>query len=357
MNHCDQVLKAVDFFCGAGGMSYGLSRAGIKILAGIDVDYQCKETYEHNNKPAKFIQKDIRYLKNEELKEEIGIRKNDDSLIFVGCSPCQFWSKINTDKTKSESSAFLISEFRRFVKYFNPGYILIENVPGLKNKNEKTSLPEFLQFLEQQKYVCDNDVVNAIRFGVPQNRNRFLLIASRRHRKIVLPKGRRNKRLTVRNFIGKIKSFPPIIAGHVDKPVRMHTAAALSNKNLQRIRTTPHDGGDRFAWRDDPELQIPAYEGKDKNFMDVYARMWWDRPAPTITTRFNSLSNGRFGHPDQDRALSLREGATLQTFPKRYRFICSSQAAKARLIGNAVPPALAERIGKHLIRIDKNGKV
>lgn len=353
----NKVLKAVDFFCGAGGMSYGLSRAGIKILGGIDFDAQCKETYEHNNRPAKFVHKDICQLDTGELIDKLNVKRNDENLIFIGCSPCQFWSKINTDKRKSESSAFLLNEFRRFVEFFNPGYIIIENVPGLKNKNEKKVLPEFIRFLEQQNYAYDNEIINAVRFGVPQNRNRFLLIASRRHSKIYLPRGRINKRLTVRNFIGLNKGFPPIAAGNVDSPVRMHTSAGLSNQNLQRIRITPHDGGDRASWRDNPDLQIPAYVGKDKNFMDVYARMWWDRPAPTITTRFNSFSNGRFGHPDQDRALSLREGATLQTFPKRYHFICSNQAAKARLIGNAVPPALAERIGRHLIRINKNGKI
>jgi DNA (cytosine-5)-methyltransferase 1 len=128
----------------------------------------------------------------------------------------------------------------------------------------------------------------------------------------------------------------------------MHTTAFLSDKNKKRIRKTPKDGGTRLSWKDHSELQIDAYRCKDNIFRDVYGRMFWNKPAPTITTRFNSLSNGRFGHPEEDRALSLREGATLQTFPKTYRFRGKQESINARLIGNAVPPDLAKRIGNKI---------
>jgi DNA (cytosine-5)-methyltransferase 1 len=169
---------------------------------------------------------------------------------------------------------------------------------------------------------------------------------------MTLPRPYRNRKLTVENFIGIENGFTPISAGQSDKcKWRMHSAASLSSKNLSRMLETAKDGGTRDTWKRNPTLQIPAYEGRDDFFRDVYARMFWKKPAPTITTRFNSFSNGRFGHPTEDRAISLREGATLQTFPKRYRFVAKNKAAVARLIGNAVPPAMAQRIGRHLMKL------
>ena len=124
-------LKAVDFFCSGGGMTNGLIQAGINVIAGIDNDPMCKDTYEKNNPGAEFILEDVFELKEILLEEKIGLKKNDDNLILIGCSPCQFWSIIKTDKTKSEKSKNLLIEFQRFVKHFNPGYVLVENVPGI----------------------------------------------------------------------------------------------------------------------------------------------------------------------------------------------------------------------------------
>jgi DNA (cytosine-5)-methyltransferase 1 len=348
-------LRAVDFFCGAGGMSYGLARAGIKVLAGIDWDESCRDTYERNNRPAKFLRTDISSLQPEDLAKALKICRNDKSLIFVGCSPCQFWTKVNTDKRKSKSSIFLLAEFERFVDWFNPGFVLIENVPGLQSKKRPSILPPFKRFLRARGYAIAHGVINANHFGVPQNRRRYLLIGTRLDTKIRLPR-RGKERPCVADFIGTSNGFKSIPAGRRDKTTFLHTSAALSSKNQQRIARTPPNGGARLSWANDRKLQIPAYRGKDSIFRDVYARMFWSRPAPTITTRFNSFSNGRFGHPQENRAISLREGATLQTFPKRYVFEGANQMTIARQIGNAVPPKLARRIGRHLISI-LNGKV
>jgi DNA (cytosine-5)-methyltransferase 1 len=344
-------MKAIDFFCGAGGMTHGLARAGVHVVVGIDNDSSCKETYELNNEPARFLEHDITQLKAEALAEEIGVGQNNDDLILVGCSPCQYWSKINTDRTKSATSAFLLREFQRFVEWFNPGFVVVENVPGLLTKRAQSILPMFLDFLDTHEYIYDQKVINAHDFGVPQNRKRYLLIATRVLSGISLPKGRKNKHLVVKNFLGVQNGFPSISAGHQDFTRRRHTAAKLSDQNLQRMLLTRADGGTRTEWRNNPDLQIEAYDGKHEIFRDVYARMFWDKPDPTITTRFNSFSNGRFGHPKEDRAISLREGATLQTFPKSYVFKGKNQAGIARHIGNAVPPALAERIGRHLLKL------
>ncbi len=275
----------------------------------------------------------------------------------MGCSPCQFWSKINTDKRKSSKTAFLLTEFQRFVEYFRPAFVVIENVPGLSTRKKHDLLPQFHKFLTKKSYKYAHGVINSNLFGVPQNRRRYLLIASRFSKSIKLPEGIKEEGLTVKDFIGSDNGFPSIEAGQRDCTVDLHAAAGLSVKNLQRIKSTKPNGGTRFCWKDDPELQLKAYVGKDHIFKDVYGRMFWNQPAPTITTRFNSLSNGRFGHPEEHRALSLREGATLQTFPKDYIFKASNQAAIARQIGNAVPPALAERIGRYLLKFSQNGSV
>jgi DNA (cytosine-5)-methyltransferase 1 len=350
-----QKLKAIDFFCGAGGMSLGLNKAGITILGGIDNDADCRATYEKNISGAKFIKHDVSRLSAPEIGRRFGLERNDPSLIFAGCSPCQFWSKIQTDKTKSERTAFLLKHFQKFIRYFRPGFVVVENVPGLYTKKQQSILPALIRFLEHDGYAWEDGIVNANHYGVPQNRKRYLLVATRLLSAIDLPKPEPNPLLTVSAFIGEANGFQRIAAGHRDETEFQHTASFLSPANLRRIQLTEKSGGSRVAWKDNEELQIPAYRERDEIFRDVYGRMFWDRPAPTITTRFNSFSNGRFGHPEEDRAISLREGATLQTFPKDFVFHGTNMNSLARQIGNAVPPEMARRIGQHLITIASNG--
>ena len=348
-------LHLVDFFCGAGGMSYGLHSAGFKVLAGIDNNEECKKTYESNVSGARFINHDIAKLTAKKLAALLELNRGDPNLVFAGCSPCQFWSKIRTDKTKSQQSAFLLKNFQRFIRQLRPGFVIVENVPGLHSNKEQSILPEFLAFLSKLGYAFDDGIVNANHFGVPQNRMRYLLIASRLTKNVTLPVPQRTDELVVRRFLGVANGFSAIAAGHKDQSSFQHSAAALSADNMRRMKLTPPSGGDRSSWKNRADLQIPAYEGKDEIFRDVYARMYWDRPAPTITTRFMSFSNGRFGHPDENRAISIREGATLQTFPKSFEFFGSSQTSVAKQIGNAVPPELAKRIGQHLMAVAVSG--
>jgi len=309
------LLCAVDFFCGAGGMSFGLSQAGIQVLAGVDNSVDCKKTYEANIPNAKYIRHDITTLSAPELGRRLKLERGDPNLVFCGCSPCQFWSKIRTDKTKSLKTAFLLRQFQRFIRHFRPGYVVVENVPGLYSRKDNSILLEFLGFLSSLGYNYKDGVINANHYGVPQKRMRYLLIASRVSTITPLPTDHSSASLNVADFIGVKNGFAKIEPGHRDDTPFLHTAAALSEKNIQRIMLTPASGGNRAAWADDIDLQIDAYRGKDHIFRDVYGRMAWDKPAPTITTRFVSLSNGRFGHPEENRAISIREGATLQTFP------------------------------------------
>ena len=339
-------LKAVDFFSGAGGLTNGLRAAGIDVIAGVDIDSSCKETFEFNNDGAVFLERDITNYSPKELARDLGIGKKDNSMVFAGCAPCQFWSVIQTSKEKSKKTKNLILDFQKFVEYFTPGFVVVENVPGISSKPE-SPMGKFIQALEDMDYSVECGVTDMSLYGVPQRRRRFTLLASRVS-EITLPEPT-SERATVREFLGTKNGFPKIRAGRRDKTEFLHTSASLSDKNLKRLRKTPKDGGDRSGWQNDETLQIPCYASGEKKFYDTYGRMWWDRPAPTITTKFFSISCGRFAHPEEDRAISLREGAILQTFPKDYRFVSDNIGSVAKMIGNAVPPAFAEIIGKQLI--------
>ncbi len=343
-------IKAVDFFCSGGGMSFGMQQAGIKVIAGIDFDKSCKETYESNIKGAKFIHADVFELKEKELEKNLSLKKNDDKLVLIGCSPCQFWSIINTDKTKSAKSKNLLVEFSRFVKYFRPGYVVVENVPGVLRKKEESGLNEFIEWLKTNGYSKPHfKVHNVNNYGVPQNRKRFTLIASRLSEQEIQPIEIEGEKLTVKDVLGEENGFPKIEAGHKDLTTFYHSVPSISDTNKKRLKKVAKNGGNRFGFANDPELQLDCFIGRDNSFKDTFGRLWWNRPSPTITTKFFSISNGRFVHPEEDRALSIREGATLQSFPKDYIFKTMSIVKTARMIGNAVPPKYAEAIGRAII--------
>lgn len=340
-------FKAVDFFCGAGGVTCGFRMADIKVLGGIDIDDVFKETYERNNPGSKFIHSDISKLSFDDLVEKLGISKNDDHLIFIGCSPCQYYTNLKTDKTKSKESRLLLEDFQKFVEYFNPGYIFIENVPGF-DQSKESPIARFKQFLKQSRYVFDDRVVNAKHFGVPQNRRRYVLIATRVQDEISIPEGNKENIKTVKDVIGNYEEYVPVKAGHVDNSAFMHTVAELTDINLKRIKKVKKDGGSRLDFANDEKLQLDCYKNHTGH-TDVYGRMSWDKPSPAITTKFRYTSSGRYGHPEQDRAISIREGATLQSFPKNYAFLTNSVGAIGKMIGNAVPPLLAKKMARVFI--------
>jgi DNA (cytosine-5)-methyltransferase 1 len=352
----DTGLKAVDFFCSGGGMSYGMQNAGIDIIAGIDFDPKCEATYKANIKKAEFILADVFRLKETELESRLSLQKNDDNLVLIGCSPCQYWSTINTDKSKSNATKNLLKEFRRFVEYFSPGYVVVENVPGVLSKKRQSGLSGLINWLKKNKYKVHYDVHEVSHYGVPQHRKRFTLIANRITKKKISPI-KSERKLTVRDVIGVPNGFPAVNAGNRDTSDFMHTVAGLKEINIQRLLRTKKDGGTRIAYANIEGLAPNCHKNDSENFKDTYGRMWWDRPSPTITTKFFSISNGRFAHPEENRAISLREGAVLQSFPRNYIFKTTSIENTARMIGNAVPPKYAESIGNAIVQNHQHGAV
>lgn len=357
LSHNNHNIKAVDFFCGGGGMSYGMQSAGVKVLAGIDFEPACKETYEANIIGAKFMQEDVFNLTVEKLESELCLQRNDKDLILIGCSPCQYWSIINTDKEKSEKSKNLLIEFRKFVEYFNPGYVVVENVPGVLRNKRKSGLSGFIRWLKNNSYKVHFDNHDISEYGVPQSRKRFTLLANRVTKTKIEPIKSIRQKLLVRDVIGVKNGFPEISAGHRDKSTFMHTTAGLKEINLRRLEVTEKNGGSRISYADCEDLAPKCHKNDKINFKDTYGRISWDKLSPTITTKFFSISNGRFAHPEENRAISLREGAVLQSFPKNYIFKTTSIASTAKIIGNAVPPRYARAIAQAIIINHQNGTV
>jgi DNA (cytosine-5)-methyltransferase 1 len=270
-----------------------------------------------------------------------------EELIFAGCAPCQPFSKQRRQVSRSGST--LLGHFGRLVADFLPGFVVIENVPGIAKVRGNSTYRKFLRTLTSLGYQYQHGCLDAKWFGVPQSRNRWVVIATR-FVPPSLPKPTHGPGLleyrTVRQAIAH---FPRLEAGEKSVSVPNHRAAMISPANLKRLRATPRDGGGRLDWPEN--LVLKCHRGSYRGHSDVYGRMGWDRPAPALTCRCFSISNGRYGHPVQDRAISLREGASLQTFPDDYVFYGVSQAAIGAQIGNAVPVKMGEALGKTILEL------
>lgn len=344
-------IKVFDFFSGCGGTSKGLSLAGFDIVFGMDVDKDSSETFKLNFPNSIYINEDIRTVKENVIEEYINeLRKDENFILFSGCAPCQPFSKQNKNKGSNDPRVDLLGEFSRFVRYYVPDLILIENVPGLQKFNINDGpFSEFIECINKQGYKYTYGVIPALWFGVPQTRERLVLLASK-HFTPSLPEkitdGVITPFSTVRDWIA---GYPKIQAGEQHEELPDHVSAKLSALNIERIKATP-EGKGRESW---PAHLILECHKKYKGHTDVYGRLSWDKPASGLTTKCISYSNGRFGHPEQDRALSVREAASLQTFPIDYKF-SGSLLSKARQIGNAVPPKMAEALGNHLSASLKN---
>ena len=340
-------IDVVDLFCGIGGLSYGMKSKGFHIQGGFDLDKTCRFAYEYNN-DAPFFYRDIKNVTKRDIKP---LYKEGAVRILAGCAPCQpFSSYAFKNKEKDADKYDLLYEFGRLVTEVKPDIITMENVPAIQSFKLKNVLGDFIQKLEDSKYHVSVRIVYCPKYGIPQTRKRLVLLASRFGDINLIPPtvDAPKDYKTVWDTIGDL---PPIAAGEINKTDPLHRASALSPLNLQRIRATPEGGG----WRDWPEfLRLQCHKSKSgKSFGSVYGRMRWNEPSPTMTTQCVGYGNGRFGHPEQDRAISAREAALFQTFPKSYKFFEDEEHVSlvkaSRYIGNAVPPVLGEVVAQSIL--------
>lgn len=335
-------ITCVDLFCGAGGLTHGMIQGGIKVTAGIDTDPTCRFPYEENNDGAQFIEKDITEIRSKEIE---GLYNKNSIRVLAGCAPCQPFSTYSHRYDNERDGKWaLLNEFDRIVRDVKPEIVTMENVPAILKHRV---FEDFVTTLKRRRYSVWYGVVNCSEYGVPQSRKRTVLLASK-HGPIILIDKTHKKPKTVRQAIGRLRS---IEAGDQAPRDKMHRSATLTKKNLKRIRSSKPGG----TWRDWPKELIAECHKRDggKSFPSVYGRMEWDKVAPTMTTQCYGFGNGRFGHPEQDRAISLREAAILQGFPRNYKFIPSDQDAEfrnlGRLIGNAVPVDLGRVIAQSIV--------
>ncbi len=340
-------ISVIDLFCGIGGLSYGLYRSGLKVNIGLDIDQSCKYIFETNCN-ATFICKDIAELTGKEIR--YAFPENDIS-VMVGCAPCQPFSSYTYGEDKQKDRRWqLLYDFSRLIGEVSPDIVSMENVPQLLNFKKAPVFEDFRNYLENHGYSVWHDVVYAPDYGIPQKRKRLILLASKFGEISLLPPTHTSKTYqTVRDAIG---SLDKIGSGESSSNDLLHKASKLSEKNLQRIRQSIPGGSWKRDWQEGLKLTCHK-NSKGRTYVSVYGRMKWDEPSPTMTTLCTGIGNGRFGHPEQDRAISLREAALLQTFPIDYQFVDSPKKLKfgnlSKHIGNAVPPKLGEIIGKSII--------
>jgi DNA (cytosine-5)-methyltransferase 1 len=336
-------INAIDLFCGVGGLTHGLVKAHVNVVAGLDIDPACAFPYSKNNS-ARFLRRDITSLESPDLEE---LFPKEGLKLLAGCAPCQpfsTYSRRGSNRRTSDDDWSLLRSFGRLIREVGPDLVTMENVPQLV---DHAIFGEFLAELDG--YSVTWSIVECAEFGVPQTRKRLVLLASRFGDDELNLQAHKPRRKTVRETIG---SLPAIEAGGASESDPLHMASRLSDLNMRRVRASRPGG----TWRDWPtELLADCHRRPTGDtYPSVYGRMSWDESAPTITTQCFGYGNGRFGHPEQNRAISLREAAMLQTFPRSYAFAPPGSKIRfnrmGRLIGNAVPVRLGEAIGKALNR-------
>ncbi|MFN8263250.1 MAG: DNA cytosine methyltransferase [Chitinophagales bacterium] len=352
-------FTVVDLFCGVGGLTHGFVKEKFLVKAGIDFDKSCKYAFEKNNN-SKFLHEDITNFQGSKLNALFGKNKRK---ILVGCAPCQPFSiynhkNSNNTQIKSVDEKWkLLYSFADLIDQVNPEIISMENVPLLMKFNEGKVFNDFVKRLERKKYFVSYYLVNAQDYGVPQRRKRLILFGSK-HGKIELVEKtiKDNNYVTVKDAIGHL----PFVEDGISHPDDLlHRARKLSDLNKKRIQATSEGG----FWRDwDESLKLECHKKESgKSFRSMYGRMKWNEVAPTMTTYCTGLGNGRFGHPEQDRAITLREAAIIQSFPEDYKFFNPEETFSAQIIarhiGNAVPVglgiAVAKSIKNHIKQIGK----
>ena len=331
--------SVVDLCCGAGGFSVAFRAEGFDVKAGLDKDAGCREVYESNIGP--FLERDIG---NADIDEIASLFNPSGKRVLLACVPCQPFAAFGN--TKEDHG--LLTVFGRIVARVKPDAVAMENIPGLARHGNGATFGRFLAMLAESGYAVDHDVVQCSDYGAPQARRRLVLVASRKGVvELERPARERSDGTTVGEAIGHL---PAIRAGEIHESDHVHRSSGLSPVNISRIRHSRPGG----SWRDWPAHQMVRCHTtrSGKAYTSVYGRMEWSALAPTITTRCNNYGSGRFGHPEQDRAISMREAALLQTFPGDYDFgtRATGITTLARWIGNAVPVVLGRSVARSVAK-------
>lgn len=328
--------QATDLFSGCGGLTTGLKRAGFMVVSGVEIDKLAASTYKLNHPEIELIERDVATVRSQELRP----RGTGHIHLVAGCPPCQGFSRVrrrNRPDAADDPRNNLISEFLRIVRALQPDAVFLENVPGIENDSR---FQHFIKCIERLGYLVNWQALELSDYGIPQRRSRVVLLAGKG---FTIPMPYRCWKVrTVRDAIGDLPP-PRRSRNFLHRVVTQH-----DERILQRIRAVPRNGGSRSSWAKELRLECHSeFEG----FRDVYGRMAWDEPAPTITGGCINASKGRFIHPRQDRAITLMEAALLQTFGRRYRFdLRRGRYAAAEMIGNALPPRFAQAVGRSIIR-------
>ena len=338
----DPVGSVVDLFCGGGALSHGFLLEGFLVACGFDIDETCRFPFEENNS-APFVRRDVTDLDPDQIAGEFvtGLPR-----VLIGCAPCQPFSRYS--QRHQDPKWRLLRDFARLVVEVQPDVVTMENVPQLLRFRAGRVFADFVAQLRECGYIVRWTVAHCPDFGIPQHRSRLVVVASKLGDPILpTPTHPASQHLTVADAIGHM---PPLSAGQTDLVDRIHCSSGLSELNLARIRASRPGG----TWRDWPEYLVAQCHRRvtGHTYSSVYGRMEWSRLSPTITTQFYGFGNGRFGHPEQDRALSLREGAILQSFPGTYKFVRPGSpillSRVGRIIGNAVPVLLARAVARSI---------
>lgn len=328
----------IDLFAGCGGLSWGLKKAGFTVLAAVEIDEVAAETYRANHKNALVFQQDIRAVDTGTFMKQLGIAAGELDLL-TGCPPCQGFSRIRHNNgvyRMDDPRNMLIDEFGRFLKALLPKTFLIENVPDLAKYKRYAS---FISLARAHGYRVSVKVIDTADYGIPQRRKRLVVLGSRLG-DLHHPSSS-NKRVTVRDAIGDLPA--PSRSQDI-----LHSWPEHRSRHVQAIiRSIPKNGGSRTSM---PKSRVLACHKRTDGFNDVYGRMSWDDVSPTITGGHINPSKGRFIHPEQDRAITLREGALLQSFPRNYIFsMTKGKYAAAEMIGNAIPPRFSYLQGRAIL--------
>ena len=355
--------KAVDLFCGAGGLSSGLKKGGFDVVLGIDIDQAALRTYKNNIKKAKVLNKDIKLVSAEEIEKLAGIKKGD-CFLLAGCPPCQGFSNLGK-RDVNDIKNKLVYEYVRLIFELEPCFILMENVPGMSRGVGKEIFNDVVQKLKE-KYHIQYDTLNAADYGVPQIRKRLVLHGVRKdiyailldilkiNELSLLPEATHSK--DEKNGLRKwvtvgeaIMDLPELKAGEEVKCVGIanHVARKLSKTNERRLDDIRKHGGNRANVSE--ELRLKCHKKKNVSYTDTYGVVNPDKPASTITSGCTTISKGRYGHPTQNRGLSVREAARLQSFDDKFIFI-GNIGEMSLQVGNAVPPKLAQASAKKILK-------